>query len=184
MKARSTQLEVPSVQPHLSRFVRIVNIGLQPAFEWEGKMIEADYKLEITFEVTDENMKDGRPFFVSKEINNKDSDRSTLYSWMASAGTDTNNIEKALGKAVMMTPKIKNSGWSTVDNVAGLPPSMQGTVPELVNEALIFDFTEDEPDMETWHKLPESTQKKVLGALDIQDYPFFAKLAIEDEDDI
>lgn len=182
MKARSTQVENPSVQPHLSRIVRIVNLGLQPGFEWEGQEIESDYKLEFTFEVCDENMKDGRPFFVSKEINNKDSDKSTLYAWMASAGADTNNIDKALGQAVMMTPKIKKSGWSTVDSVAGLPPSMQNTVPELINEPLIFDFTEDEPDMDTWEKLPEMTRTKVLGALDVQDYPFFANIAIEQDD--
>jgi hypothetical protein len=181
MKARSTQVEVPTVQPHLSRIVRITNLGLQEGFEWEGKMIEADYKLEFVFEITDENMKDGRPFWVSKEINNKDSDKSTLYSWMLAAGTDCNNVDKALGQAVMMTPKIKTSGWPTVDNVAGLPPSMQANVDELRNEAIFFDFTEDTPDMDAWAKLPEKTQEKVLGALDVKDYPAFYSQAYKDE---
>lgn len=177
MKARSSAVEVPTQQPHLSRIVRIVNLGLQPGFEWQGEAIEPDYKLEFTFEVCDENMKDGRPFFVSKEVNNKDSDKSTLYGWMAAAGVDCNNIDKSLGKAVMMTPKIKKSGWPTVDNVAGLPASMQDSVAPLVNEPIIFDFTEDEPDMDTWDKLPETTQKKILNALDVKEYPFYARLA-------
>ena len=181
MKARSTQVEVPSVQPHLSRVVRIVNLGLQPGFMWEGKEIEADYKLDFTFEITDEDMKDGRPFWISKEINNKDSDKSTLYAWMLAAGTDCNNIDKSLGQAVMMTPKIKDSGWPTVENVAGLPPSMQGSVAELRNEPLLFDFTEDNPDMDTWAKLPEMTQNKVLAALDVKDFPAFYSQAFKDD---
>ena len=177
MKARSTQPENASIQPHLSRIVRIVNMGLQPGFEWEGKFIEPDYKLEFTFEVCDEDMKDGRPFHVSREINNKDSDMSTLYAWMAAAGTDCNNIDKSLGKAVMMTPRLKNSGWITVESVAGLPPTMQANVPELRNEAILFDFTDDEPDMDTWAKLSQNTQNKVLNAMDVQDYPFHARVA-------
>ncbi len=177
MKARSTSVEIPTIQPHLSRIVRIINLGLQPGFVWEGQEIESDYKLEFTFEIRDENMRDNRPFWISKEINNKDSDRSTLYQWAQAAGTDTNNIDAMLNAPVMMTPKIKKSGWPTVDSVAGLPPMMADAVTPVENEALIFDFTEDSPDMNTWFKLPESTQKKVLGALDIKDYPFYARLA-------
>lgn len=176
MKARSTQAEVPTIQPHLSRIVRIINLGLQPGFEWEGKEIESDYKLHFDFEVTDEMRKDGTPHIVTKEINNKDSDKSTLYAWMLAAGTTCSNIDASLGQAVMMTPKLKASGWPTIDNVAGLPPSMQKTVPEAVNEPILFDFTEDEPDMETWAKLPENVQERVLKALDIKDYPFYTKV--------
>ena len=180
MKARSTSVELPTIEPHLSRVVRIINLGLQPGFVWEGQEIESDYKLEFTFEVRDQNMKDGRPFWISKEINNKDSEKSTLYAWSLACGTDTNNIHKMLNAAVMMTPKLKKSGWPTVDTVAGLPSSMASSVSELENEALIFDFTEDEPDMETWDKLTENTQEKIMKALDIKDYPFFAKLAIQE----
>lgn len=181
MKARSSSVETPTIQPHLSRIVRIVNLGLQPGFTWNNEIIEPDYKLEFTFEICDENMKDGRPFWLSKEINNKDSDRSTLYGWMAAAGTNCNNIDASLTKAVMMTPKLKDSGWPAIENIAGLPPTMQSSVQELQNEAFIFDFTEDEPDMEIWDKLPEMTQGKILKALDVQDYPFYAKLAERDD---
>ena len=179
MKARSTSVELPTIEPHLSRVVRIINLGLQPGFVWEGQEIESDYKLEFTFEIRDQNMRDNRPFWISKEINNKDSEKSTLYAWALACGTDVSNIDQMLNAPVMMTPKLKKSGWPTVDNIAGLPSSMAANVSEVENEALIFDFTEDEPDMETWYKLPENTQEKIMKALDIQDYPFFAKLAME-----
>jgi hypothetical protein len=177
MKARSSSVEVPTAQPHLSRIVRIVNLGLQPGFEWAGEVIEPDYKIEFTFEVCDENMRDGRPFFVSKEVNNKDSDKATLYLWMTAVGESCNNIDKSLGKAVMMTPKIKKSGWPTVETVAGLPAVMQSSVAELVNEPVFFDFTEDEPDMETWDKLYDKEKDKIMKALDFQEYPIYARLA-------
>ncbi len=177
MKARSTSVEVPTIEPHLSRVVRIINLGLQPGFEWQGKAVEPDYKIEFTFEVRDQNMSDGRPFWVSKEVNNKDSDRSTLYQWCQACGTDVNNIDKMLNAPVMMTPKLRESGWPTVDSIAGLPSSMAAAVTPLENEAILFDFTEDDPDMDTWFKLPEVTQNKIMGALDVKDYPFFAKVA-------
>lgn len=173
MKARSTATETPTEQPHVSRVVRIVNLGHQPGFNWEGEDIESEYKIEFTFEVCDENMKDGRPFWVSKEVNNKDSNKGNLFAYLTAAGTTLATIEEALNATVSMTPRLKKSGWPTVDNVSGLPPLLAGNVPELRNEALFFDFYEDIPDMETWQKLPEKTQEKVLQALDVQDYPFY-----------
>jgi len=183
MKARKVggSDEKPTIQPHLSRVVRIVNLGLQPGFMWQGEMTEPDYKLEFTFEVCDEHMKDGKPFFVGREINNKDAPKSNLFQWMAACGADCDHIEASLGKAVSMTPKVSAKGWVSVDNISGLPPSLQSSVPELVNEPIIFDFTDDNPDMDTWDKIPEFTRNKVLNALDIKDYPFFAKLTEQDD---
>ena len=37
MKARSTSVELPTIEPHLSRVVRIVNLGLTPPFTWDGR---------------------------------------------------------------------------------------------------------------------------------------------------
>ncbi len=179
MKARTSQAEQPSIQPHLSRIVRIINLGLQPGFVWEGEEIEAEYKIDFTFEILDQNMRDGRPFWVSKEVNNKDSDRGNLYQYVTAAGTTCNSVEDALEKPVSMTPRLKKSGWVTVDSVSGIPPSLAVGVPELVNEPIFFDFTDDEPDMETWHSLDERTQEKIMKALDFNDFPIAAKIAVE-----
>lgn len=179
MKARTSAAEQPSIQPHESRIVRIINLGLQPGFQWEGEEIEADYKIDFTFEILDENMRDGRPFWVSKEVNNKDSDKGNLYKYMTAAGGTCNNVEAALGAGVNMTPKLKKSGWATVDVVSGLPPAQADRIPPLVNEAIFFDFTEDEPDMDTWHKLDERTQEKIMRALDFNEFPIAARIAVE-----
>jgi hypothetical protein len=179
MKARSTAVQTSTIEPHLSRVVRIINLGLQPGFVWEGKEIEADYKLEFVFEIRDQNMADGRPFWVSKDINNKDSDKSTLYSWAAACGTTCNTIDKMLNAPVMMTPKLKASGWPTVDTVAGLPSVLAAGVTECENEVILFDFTDDEPDMDNWYKMPENTQKKIMAALDWNDYPIAQRVAAE-----
>lgn len=173
MKARKTTLELPTIQPHYSRIVRIINLGLQPGFVWEGKQIESDYKIEFTVEICDENMKDGRPFWISKEINNKDSDKSTLYAWALACGTTPSNIDGMLDVPISMTPKLKVSGWPTIDAISGIPEQAKAGVAELANEKFIFDFTEDEPDMETWAKLNEKTQEKIMGALDVKDFPFY-----------
>ena len=143
MKARTSQSEQPTIQPHLSRIVRIINLGLQPGFIWEGEEIEAEYKIDFTFEILDENMRDGRPFWVSKDVNNMDSVKGNLYKYVTAAGATCDSVELALTKAVSMTPRLKKSGWSTVDSVSGLPPSLAGGVPQLVNEPIFFDFTED-----------------------------------------
>ena len=179
MKARTSQSEQPSIQPHLCRIVRIINLGLQPGFIWEGEEIEAEYKIDFTFEILDENMRDGRPFWVSKEVNNKDSVKGNLYKYVTAAGTTCDSVELALEKAVSMTPRLKKSGWSTVDSVSGLPPSLASAVPELINEPIFFDFTDDEPDMATWEKLDERVQEKIMKALDFNEFPIAAKLAVE-----
>jgi len=179
MKARTSQAEQPSSQPHLSRVVRIINLGLQPGFQWEGEEIEAEYKIDFTFEILDENMRDGRPFWVSKEVNNKDSDKGNLFQYVTAAGATCSSVEQALTKPVSVTPRLKKSGWATVDSVSGLPMSLANAVPELVNEPIFFDFTEDEPDMDTWYKLDERTQEKIMKALDFNEFPIAAKLAVE-----
>lgn len=181
MKARSTSVATSTMVPHLSRIIQIINLGEQPGFQWEGQDIEPQHKIEFVFEISDEKKKDGRPFFVSKEVNNTDSDKGTLYNWMQAAGTDCNNIQAALGVAVMMTPKLKKSGWPTVDVVAGLPPSMQDTVPSLVDEAIFFDYDCDEPDMEAYAKLQDSTKEKIMKAAEIETTRFYALLAEQDD---
>ncbi len=163
----NTMKEQPKEGTHVARVVGITDLGHQPAFEWLGQQIESSYKVEITYELTNSLMEDGRPFHVSEQITNSDNIKATLRIRAESIGADINHLESFLGKPCSVTVKHNDKGYANVKGqaaVGGIPSGMP--VPPLQNPKYIFELAK--PDMDLWDKMPEFRQKKILSGLDLE----------------
>ncbi len=163
----NTMKEQPKEGTHVARVVGITDLGHQPPFEWQGQQIDSAYKVEVTYELTNSFMEDGRPFHVSEQMTNSDNSKATLTIRAAAIGANINQLESFLEKPCMVTVKYNPKGYANVKGqsaVGGVPDGMP--VPALQNPTYLFDI--DQPNMDIWDKMPEFKQKKILAGLDLQ----------------
>lgn len=168
MKARTSKKTTEQIKPdtYAARIVGIAETGLRPPFQYQGKMIESKYAVEITYEFPTALMEDGRPFWVSEEITNSDNDGSALYKRCQDTSSDLKDLSSLIGKKVLVTVTHNDNGYAKIkgkDSVNACPSILE--IGPLVNPTFIFD-PYDNPDMEHWNKLPEFKQKRYMEALD------------------
>jgi len=180
MKTRTggAQKEQPTEGNFFARVVGLSDLGMQPAWIWQGETVEPQYKIEITYELVTENMADGRPFWVSEEMKNSDNEKAKLYSRCLSAGADVHNLPTLLTKPVMVTIKRDEKGYGRIKNVAGVPTGIP--VPELRNSTQLFDIYSDTPDLDMFESFSEFKKDKFKKALDFKETALFRALAESD----
>lgn len=184
MKPRSSlkQKEQPSAGTHLARIVSISRLGLQPGFVWQGEQTEDSYKIELTYELVNENMKDGRPFWVSEEVTDTDNEKGKLYQRCMAAGVGIDNLDSLINRPCMVSVKHNEKGYAKVQNVAGVPNGIP--VPELRNPTSLFDIYSEVPDVDMFNSFSEFKRNKITAALDFKDTALFKALAEDATDDI
>lgn len=180
VRKQKSNREQPPAGTHLARFVGLSNLGHQPGFQWQGKSIESQYKFELTYELVTCDMSDGRPFWVSEEVNNTDNEEGTLTSRCNAAGVSIDNLVELIDKPVMVTLVMKESGYPKVKNVSGIPEGLP--VPELRNPVQLFDIYADPPNLEAFEKFPEFKQNKIVEALDFKTTALYRELLKQGED--
>lgn len=182
MKVRSTR-EQPSVGIHLARVLSIIDIGHQPGFTWSGGEVDSSYKYDITYELTDEHMEDGRPFVISEEVTNSDSDRGTLKVRCQATKTTFDTIDQMVGKPVMVTLEKNPKGYVKIagqGGVSGCPLGMD--VPALVNDSFSFDMHASHPDLEVYDKIWAWKQDKIKNALNFKETQLYQELLKRGDD--
>ena len=182
MKARQSNQMKPQApaDTHLARIVGIVKLGHQPGFTWNGKEIESQYKVEITYELVDTEMEEGKPFWVSEEVKDSDNEKSTLYARCKAASCSVYELDKLINASVMVRVTHNDKGYAKVDGqsaVSGVPGSI--VVASLRNDSFIFDPYH--PDMDEWTKLPEFKKNKIQNSLDYQEMAISKLLKADDE---
>jgi hypothetical protein len=163
----------------MARIQGLADLGHQPGFTWAGGDVDSSYKYEITYELVNTAMEDGRPFWVSEDMTNTDNERGKLRQRCMAAGIAMKDIEQLLDKPVMLTLELNDKGYPKIVNVAGVPAGMD--VPQLSNGALLFDIYSAEPDMEAFHAMPEFKQNKITSALDFKETELYVQLTLEGE---
>ena len=185
MKIMTNKREQPDVGVYLSRVVQVTNLGHQPGFVWNGKKIESSYKIELTYELINEKMQDGRPFWVSEELTNTDNEKGNLRQRVQAAGVTFDTFEQILGRAVTVTVEHNDKGYSKVVNVAGVPSGYN--VGELENPMTMFDIYSTEPDLDVFKAFPAFKRGKIEAALDFKEQVLYAELLssgyFDDKDD-
>jgi hypothetical protein len=179
MRVRSTQRVQPDEGVHFARIVGLADIGHQPGFTWSGGEVDSSYKYEITYELVNTEMDDGsdyadRPFWVSEEVTNTDSDKGKLKQRLQAVGLPFVQVESMVGEPVMVTIEHNDKGYAKIVNVAGVPTGTE--VRELRNQAVIFDIYDESPDVEQFKSFSEFKQKKIQDALDFKTTPLFKAL--------
>jgi len=180
MKARKSKSEQPEIGTHLARVVRLAALGHQPAWEYNGEEVPSSHQLEITYELVNTLMKDGKPFFVSEQLKNSDNEASSLSVRVAATGASFDKLEEMLEKPVMVTVKLSQKGRAQVagkGGVSGVPVGMP--IPDLVNEPKSFDPYSENVDMEEFDSFPEWKQDSFKKALDFGEMVLSRKLAEE-----
>jgi hypothetical protein len=179
LQARNTtgggSKEQPPVGTHLARCVGLVDLGHQPSYEWQGKTVDSQFKVVFIYELVNENMEDGRPFWVDEDVKVSDYEPTqpgkVTSKMMARVRTldghdgDTNNgqaLQGLIGKPCMVEVYHNDKGYANIKDVAGCPKGF--AVPELRNPPIVFNT--DEEDVDTFLKFPEFRQNKIKNSLD------------------
>lgn len=195
-KTERAAADQPKPGTYLARLVGITDLGHQPAFQFEGGVADAAFKLTFTYELPNSKMKEtGRPHWVSEDMKNSDfydkkkGIAATLMKRVyamdpdGSLTKDGQNLEPLINKPCFVEIGLNDKGYVKVKNVTGAPEGIP--VPELANDPFIFSF--DEPNVETFRRFPEFVQNKIKSALNLPGSNLEAALLseglLEDNDD-
>jgi hypothetical protein len=153
---------------HNAICIQIVELGTQQ-IEYQGKILEQK-KVNITWELSEELMKDGRPFVISKEytlsLDEKSKLCQDLIGWRGKNFTQEElkgfNLENILGKPCRLAiidhinPK-NNKVYSQVNSI--LPKNKNFNLEKAFNPLILLDL--DNFDIEIFNKLSKYLQEKI-----------------------
>ena len=178
MRSTGGSVDAPVSGTYMARVVGLVDLDLQPGFEYQGEMIEPQYKVTFTYELGASRNKEDRPHWVSEDFKVSDHERSNMYARLKALDpsgrlTDKGaDLSKLIGAVCMVEVTANAKGWAKITNVSGLPAGME--VAPLENDPVLFDW--DEPDMFMFKRMPEFVQKKLKSSLNFQGSALHQKL--------
>lgn len=186
---RKNKVDIPDAGTHMARLVGLTDIGHQPGFIWKDKKIDSSYKITFTYELVNSLMEDGRPHWVSEDVNVNDFEGDGIRSTMMARvrcidpENESNNgkdLSKLINKPCMVTIIINDNGYPKLIGqtaVSGIPIGME--VPVLQNNTFIFDM--DAPDMDVYESFSEFAQGKLKAAINFDQSELAKELAVSDE---
>lgn len=190
-KSSTGPKEQPKKGSKLMRLVGLVDLGHQPGFMYQGEMMPSAEKVEFIWELVTEKMTDGRNFWVSEEVKVSDyepkepggitSGMMKRVRCLEAAGKDSdngNNLSYLIGEPAMGVIDHNAKGYAKITNITPAPDGFP--VPELMNDPIIFDFTD--PDRAVWERLTDFTKSKIKKAHNYGDdlKPKLQALGIQD----
>jgi len=183
MKIQTGNSEQAPEGVHFARLLGITNMGHQPEWEWQGEMQPSSYQVELTYELVNSAMKDGRPFVISESVKASSSDKSTLFARAQVLGIDVAAFAEGegLGNPASVTVAHKN-GKARINGKAGVTGVPVGIpVAELTNPTYFFDMDKEDVDVDYFLELPEWKRERIQSALDFPETPLAKKLAERDQ---
>lgn len=177
---RKSKTSTPAPEgTHFCRIIGVTDLGHQPGFEWSGGSADSAYKIELTYELVNTNMDESgqekRPFLVSEEVKNTDSDKGTLYKRCSSVGIGSvSNVADLVGRPAMLTVEHNAKGYAKVKNLSGVP--MGTTVEASTNPEFTFSPSNPEATVEEFLSFPNMRKNKITSALDFHETPLYMKL--------
>ncbi len=176
----------PAEATMMARLVQLIDLGHQPGYEYGSETVKSNYKVTFTYELPGSLMEDGRPHFLSEDLNYSDHEKSTMYARVAAldptgaltaSGKSGYALQNLIGVPCMVAIKHNDKGWAKVKDVVSAPEGI--IVPELFNTPVIFNM--DEPDMLVYNKFSDFVKGKLKNALDLQDTELGKALLLEDD---
>lgn len=169
LKMKTTaSIDAPAQGSHMGRIVGIVDLDHQPGYTWDGGEVEAQYKVQVTYELPGSLTKEGKPHWIHEEFKISGHERSTMYKRVTTidpTGELTSkgqNLAGLLNAPCMVDVGVNKKGYPKINNVTGVPVGIP--VGELVNSPFAFDF--ETPDLEVYRRLPEFIQNKLKASID------------------
>ena len=172
-----------------ARLVQVLDLGLQPQRPYQGKDKPPVNEIMLTYELTDEFMKDeegndveDKPRWISETLpfyglfadKAKSTQRYNAFDPDETYGGDFAQLIGLPVNVTVVNNAVGDKVYDNVANVAAMSAKKAATCPELVNPAKVFDL--DNPDMEVFNALPEWLRDKIKSNLNYQGSPLQQKL--------
>jgi len=174
--APARDFEIAPAGNHVAICYAMVDLGQQHVvFNNEEKW---QRKVYIGWELSNEQMADGRPFMVSRQftmsLHEKSTLRAILESWRGRPFTDDElmgfDLKNILSKPCMVNVvhATGNNGrtYANVKSIATMPKGMP--VPEQINPTMLFEFGDQGFDEDKYIALPQWLQTKISESKDYQ----------------
>jgi len=174
--APARDFEIAPAGNHVAICYAMVDLGQQHiVYNNEEKW---QRKVYIGWELSNEQMADGRPFMVSRQftmsLHEKSTLRAILESWRGRPFTDDElmgfDLKNILGKPCMVNVvhATGNNGrtYANVKSIATMPKGMP--VPEQINPTMLFEFGDQGFDEDKYINLPQWLQTKISESKDYQ----------------
>lgn len=187
----SNRVEQDAIEPdvYTAYLVQLIDLGLQPQRAFQGKDKPPAQEIMLTYELSecfmvDEDGKEqeDKPRWVSETL--------PFYGLFADKAKSTQrylafdpkeefdgDFSRAVGMPcnVTIVNNVKDGKtYTNIGNVAGISAKKAAAMEDLKNPTKVFDL--DEPDLETFNKLPEWIQKKITSNLNYAGSPLEALL--------
>jgi hypothetical protein len=168
--APAREFEIAPAGNHVAICYAMVDMGQQKV-EYNGEE-KLQRKVYIGWELSNEQMADGRPFMVSRQftmsLHEKSTLRAVLESWRGRPFTDDElmgfDLKNILGKPCMVNVvhATGNNGrtYANVKSIATMPKGMP--VPEQINPTMLFEFGDQGYDEAAFANLPQWLQTKIM----------------------
>ena len=182
------------------RLVQVIDMGMQEQRDWQGEAKGPKYELMVTYEFSDEFMKDeedndllDKPRWLSETFPffnlGAEKAKSTLrYKALDPNGEKKGAWSELLGTACNITVIINKGKGNNVgkfyENIAGIAPMRAKDAekcPPLVNPVRVFDL--DRPDLDVFDALPEWIRDKIKANLEFNGSPLAVLLGTTVSDD-
>jgi hypothetical protein len=159
---------------HAARCSWVIDLGTQKT-TWQGQE-KHQHKVLFGFELPDELMEDGRPFFISNRytmsLSEKAALRGVLETWRGVKFTEEEalgfDLFKVLGQPCMLTVIHNDKGGKTYANVAGVAKLPKGmTCKPAINPPVSFSLAEF--DQKVFDALPEWVRNTITQSREYQD---------------
>lgn len=160
-KKPENEFEIAPQGNHVATCYQVIDLGFQES-NWQGN-ISWKHKVFVNFELSNEKMKDGRPFSVGARytlsLHEKAELRKALESWRGRGFTEQElegfDLFNILDKPAMVNVQ-HNEGYANIAAVTPLPKGMEA--PKKENETIFYSL--DDPDTNK-DKLPEWCLNKI-----------------------
>ncbi len=178
----SKEFEIAPAGNHVAICYSMVDFGHQNVeFKNNQGILEQklQHKAYIGWELCNEQMADGRPFMVSRQLTMSLHENATLRaileSWRGRPFTDDElmgfDLKNILGKPCMVNVvhNVAKNGktYANIKSVAAIPKGMP--VPEQVNNTQLFEFGDMGFDESAFNALPQWMQSKIMESKEYRD---------------
>lgn len=178
--SQANRVEQPVLEADVypARLVQLLDLGLQPQRAYQGQDKPPAQEIMLTYELTDAFMLDeegneleDKPRWISETLPFyglfADKAKSTQrYKAFDPTEAWEGDFSQAVGMPCNVTIVNNQKGekvYTNVANVAAMSAKKAANLPELKNEAKVFDL--DEPDLAVFNSLPKWIQEKIQGNL-------------------
>ena len=161
-----------------ARVVQIIDMGLQPQREWMGKAKPPAQVINITYELSDEFMKDedgndieDKPRWISEMITLRSLSSDKATSTLRYKVFDPDNVfggdfSLCIGVPVMITIANNQKDGRIYNNISAVGQMRERDVkrcPPLVNKGVFFDL--DDPDVNVFNSFPQFIKDRITKNL-------------------